>query len=317
MEGKLEHVETCRHPASAFLLIDSQDRVQSSSSSDPSVAVQEKPESFLQPMNNFTIYKRQPFLTGYFHRIAVTECRFEFGTPNVNRRNNLIQFDVVDVSGGNFVTIEINEGFYTPDELASELETQLNTDISGATWTVNYIADCFEITCSDEFVISPYPYPTVEQTLRGLFYMMNFSAKNNGFVPANYSTTQIGMFHPPLVYTRYIDICSRTLTQYQKVKDNSTRENQTPAVLCRIYLTNDENPAYPGSAGTVIERIWNTPKYSSWSPGQFIDQIDIQLRDDAGNLLYIEYNGEQTEAGLKGAIENNNQFQLTLHCSES
>jgi hypothetical protein len=72
----------------------------------------------------------------------------------------------------------------------------------------------------------------------------------------------------------------------------------------------------------VAQRIWNVPKYSSWSPGQFIDQIDIQLRDDAGNLLYIPYNdfsGELTskEDAVAAALQNQNSFQLTLHCSES
>lgn len=317
----LERVETSRPPASAFLLIDSQDRVQVASSTDPSFDVIANPEGALQPMNNFTIYKRQPFLTGYFHRLAVTEIRFEFASPNVNLRNNKLVFDI---SGEpTLITVEIEEGFYTPTQLAAELEAQLLIDAPAYTWNVSFANERFEIECDEVFIVSPEIYPTVEQTLRSLFYMMNFSSVNNGFDPNNYALIQQGMFHPPMVYTRYVDICSRTLTNYQKVKDNSTRENQTPAVLARVYLSSEgntngtNNASYPGNAGIVINRIYNVPKYSSWSPGQYIDQIDIQLRDDAGNLLYIEYNGVQTEAGLKGALENNNQFQLTLHCSES
>ena len=317
MEGRLEQVETNRAPASAFLCIDSQDRIQSSSLRDPAFSVAFEPETVLQPINNFTIYKRQPFLTGYFHRIAVTECRFEMGIPNVNVRNNLIV--VVDASSV-IHTIEIPEGFYTPVELAAELDSQLTADIPTQTWDVQFTGDRFEIESDADFTISPHLYDSAEQTVRGLFFMMNFSYVNTGFF--NPQTTQVSMYHPPMMYTRYIDVCSRTLTQYQKVKDNSTRENQTPAILARIYLTNDSNPNYPGSRGTVIQRIWNVPKYSSWSPGQFIDQIDIQLRDDAGNLLYIPYNdfsGELTskEDAVAATLQNQNSFQLTLHCSES
>jgi hypothetical protein len=75
----------------------------------------------------------------------------------------------------------------------------------------------------------------------------------------------------------------------------------------------------------VIQRIYNVPKYSSWNPGAFIDQIDIQLRDDAGNLLYIPYTSELTEnqidplpgQELLGPTYNANQFQLTCHASET
>jgi len=129
-----------------------------------------------------------------------------------------------------------------------------------------------------------------------------------------------------MAYTRYIDICSRSLTQYQKVKDNSTRENQTPAVLCRIYIGNYSSEGlgdggstatlyYPGCRPAVIQRIFNVPKYASWNPGAFIDQIDIELRDDVGNLLYIP--GDPNRSEELNAVRSNNQFQLTLLASES
>lgn len=315
----VEHTETSRAPASAFLLIDSQDRLQTSTT-----------ESFYnnwfanadQPLNDFTIYKRQPFLSGYFHRIAVAEVRFEYCSPNINLRNNKITF--LDDGAASF-DIEIPQGFYTPLELAAELESQLDAEIPSQTWTVSYENSHFKIESDAEFQILPFDYEDPQQLVKGLYFMMNWNINNSA--P---DTSQIAMDFPSLTYTKYIDICSRQLTQYQKVKDNSTRENQTPAVLCRLYLgnytveglpaTSGQETTWPGARPCVIQRIMNVPKYSMWNPGQFIDQIDIQLRDDTGNLLFIPSNAiseTDIQTEVSGARTNQCSFQLTLHCSES
>jgi hypothetical protein len=335
MSSLNEHpAETQRAPASALLMIDSQDRFQIPSTEAIELWETDKAlqtyAQISQPLNNFTIFKRQPFLTGYFTRVGVTEVRMEYCCPNINERNNAIQF----VLDGDVEVIEIPPAFYTPSQLATQLESELESEFSGTSWTVTYEAELnyFKVVCNDNpsgdetFQIIPYDYTDVggtnEQTLRGLYFMMNFSLATSLL---GTSDTVYGQPFPALVYTRYIDICSRTLTNYQKVKDNSTRDNQTPAVLCRIYLGNyisegvlgGSASTYPGSAPAVIHRIFNVPKYSQWSPGQFIDQIDIQLRDDAGNLLYIP----SVLAG--GAIKEDTQnlnacsFQMTLHASES
>jgi hypothetical protein len=315
-----EHpAETSRQPASAFLFIDSSERTQLSS-----LGQEQSLTSFLttypvQALNQFTIQKRQSFLSGYFTRLAVTEVRFEYNSPNVNKRNNLIVF--FDENDDPF-EIEVPEAFYTPDELATALQTQLTADIPGQTWTVTFTGDFFSITSDADFTIYPAEFPTLDQTLRGLYFMMGFDRT----LTSDANTIQQGSQFPSMAYTRYIDICSRQLTQYQKVKDNSTRENQVPGVLCRIYIGNYTSEGlgdggstatlyYPGCRPAVIQRIFNVPKYASWNPGAFIDQIDIELRDDIGNLLYIP--GDPTRSEVINAINSNNQFQLTLLASES
>lgn len=324
MSGLNEHpAETSRAPASAFLLIDSQDRLQRSSLGNQDVGaflVGLQEGSNTQPLNDFIIQKRQAFLSGYFTRLAVTEVRFEYNSPNVNPRNNKIVF--FDVNSVEHI-ITIDEGFYTPDELADALQSALTTQIPIQTWTVTFTTNNeFDITSDDDFQISPYDgYDTIDQMMRSLFFMMNFNVLY-AFEPLqNHKSSPF----PSMTYTRYIDVCSRALTQYQKVKDNSTRENQTPAVLCRIYLGNYTTEGLgdgdttstlynPGCRPAVIQRIFNVPKYSSWNPGQFIDQIDIQLRDDIGNLLYIAGVASNEK---ENALYTNNDFQLTLHASES
>lgn len=326
MSGLNEHpAETSRAPASAFLLIDSQDRFQKSSLKGyPDVS------GFLwgmieqtntQPVNNFIIQKRQPFLSGYFTRLAVTEVRLEFNSPNVNPRNNKIIF--IDNPGTSH-TITVPENFYTPVELASALQSALTTAIPAQTWTVAFSANAFSIESDEDFQFVPFQYQTIDQSLKGLFFLMGFSPAE-AFID---DTEHFGTIFPPMTYTRYVDVCSRQLTQYQKVKDNSTRENQTPAVLCRIYLGNYTTEGigigdstatlyYPGCRPAVIQRLFNVPKYSAWNPGAFIDQIDIQLRDDVGNLLYVPGFYEDNDTEYSNADATTNEFQLTLHASES
>jgi hypothetical protein len=249
----------------------------------------------------------------------VTEARFEFNSPNVNPRNNQITFfDASDVE----YSITINEAFYTPDELATALENSLTTAIPSQTWDVAYTASSnFQIISDANFLIWPHDYGTPQSILKGLFFMMGFSQVNS-LTPLS---TQEGSIFPSMCYTRYVDVCSRQLTQYQKAKDNSTRENQVPAVLCRLYLGNYTSEGvgdgddtarkiWPGCAPAVIYRYFNVPKMSNWSSGAFIDQIDIELRDDSGNLLYIPgpYDDE-----VQNAILCQNNFQLTLQLSES
>lgn len=330
-----------RFPASAFILIDSSDRIQQAdidqALAEPLVAFPD----YSQPINNFVIQKRQPFLTGFFTRIAVTEVRFEYNAPNVNARNNqmriLIDNDDPDPNTWTQYTITIPEAFYTPDELASEMTTQLNNTIPGPnTWSCVYDSQscAFRIQQDDQdfrFVIAPFLYPNFNQRIRSLPYMMGFSSVN-GYLFS--SDVQYGSPFPSMVYTRYIDICSRQLTQYQKAKDNSTRDNQSPGVLLRLYLTGPAQmlgagdttaeQVWVGCRPCVLHRLFPAPKYCSWSPQAFVDQIDIQLFDDAGNPLYIAPTTNpnivfpsESEKERESAMSNPNQFQLTVHCSET
>lgn len=297
--------QTQRLPASAYLLVDSFDRHQPSEYNDPTLGAN-------QPINNFVIAKRQPFLTGFFNRLALTEIRFPFMIPNINARNNKIT--VID-KNNNPVDITLTEGFYTPDELALQLDSELTTGIPGQTWAVTYEEDLgiFEIVSNFNFTLIPFDYGSANRTRKGLFYMMN------GILSAP-ATTYVTAPSPNMQYTTYVDICSRALTQFQQVKDNSTRENQTQAVIARVYLNSFQGAENVGDGGTsaklywagcrpmIVYRNYNNPKYSTWQPGQFIDAIDIALYDDAGEPLYYPATSINTTT---------NDFQLTFLASEN
>lgn len=312
LEGLLGHGQdpgrTIRQPSNAFLLVDSFDRRQTADITDVSVGN-------IQPLNNFVLQKRQPYLTGYFNRLAVSEIRFPFVSPNVNARNNKIR---CKIGSGSFVTVTLDEAFYTPTDLAASLQIELNNSLPGNNFQVVYndAEANFAITASNAFTIAPFQYGSSIRTQKGLYFMMNMGLNLNLS-----DTNAIGLPSANMQYTAYIDICSRTLTQYQQVKDNSSRENQSPGVLCRLYLNNfcNENLGdgatsaklvWPGCRPQMIYRSFPAPKFASWSPGQFIDQIDIQLFDDAGEPLYyygVDNNGNDSA----------NDFQITLLASEN
>ena len=296
---------TQRSPATAYLLVDSFDRHQTAEYNDPTLPVN-------QPINNFVISKRQPFLTGFFNRLALTEIRFPFFIPNINARNNKI---VVIDAGSNDVEITVPEGYYTPDELATELDNQLTAGIAGQTWAVAYDEEeaVFTIVSNANFTLVPHDYGSANRTRKGLFYMIN------GLLgpPATSYSTAPG---PNMQYTTYIDICSRALTQFQQVKDNSSRENQAQCVVARLFLVNYQSNENVGDGGSSAKLSWAgcrpqmvyrdfaNPKQSAWQPGQFIDAIDIALYDDAGDLLYYPASNINTTS---------NDFQLNFLASEN
>lgn len=316
-----------RPPASAFLLIDSKDRDQRSSLTNPgTVNTPEQAPFWPQPLNDFTIQKRQPFVAGYFHRIGVTEFRMEWVTPNINQRNNKL---IVEMDNSlTEAVVRVPEGFYTPNELAAALDAALTTAVPGETWNVTYDDGeaSFNITTvNNGFTLKPYIYPTIEQTKKGLYFMINW-ALGTGNGGGGTSKDQSGQPISSLSYTSYIDVCSSGLTQYQDVKDNGTNEGQAPGVLLRVYLGNytteglgdggtSSETVRPGCRPCVIHRIYNVPKYSKWSPGEYVNKIDIQLRDDTGNLLYVP--GDYLNTGTQFIYAASNSFQMTVHCSEN
>lgn len=291
---------TQREPATAFVCVDSFDRHQPAQPSGVLIT---------QPINNFVIQKRQTFMSGFFHRVGLTEVRFPFSTPNINPRNN-----VIDVSAnGVTVAVDVPLGFYTPVELAAELQGRLTTLIPAVTWTVAYTEELgvFDITGNANFTLAPHDFGLPLQNRKGLYYMMNWSNTAVGAL----TFTSLPM--PNMQYTTYVDICSRALTQFQQSKDSSSRENQAPGLLCRLYLNNFTNEnlgdgdtsaklTWPGCRPQMVHRLFPAPKMSAWQPGQFVDQIDLVLYDDCGNLLYYI-----------DPVNTSSDYQVTLLLSEN
>jgi hypothetical protein len=77
---------------------------------------------------DINIYKSQTLFSGAVERIGLTEINLPFNIPNVNKTNNVLFFKEETGAEANIV---IEEGFYTPAELASAVRMALNGVIMG------------------------------------------------------------------------------------------------------------------------------------------------------------------------------------------
>ncbi len=81
------------------------------------------------------------------------------------------------------------------------------------------------------------------------------------------------------LYTRWIDITSRTLLQNTKMPLSGTDVPST--LLVRVYL-GKENQAH----GTTFVEIENVPlQWINWRTDQAINSVDLQMRDEFGQLV--------------------------------
>lgn len=83
------------------------------------------------------------------------------------------------------------------------------------------------------------------------------------------------------LYTRWIDVTSRTLLQNTKMPLSGT---DVPVnLLIRVYLNKEDQ-----RSGTTFIEIENTPlQWINWRNSQAINSVDIQMRDEFGELIEV------------------------------
>jgi hypothetical protein len=111
-------------------------------------------------------------------------------------------------------------------------------------------------------------------------------------------------------YTSYIDVISNTITINQFTRDVSTDNNTGYNLLARIYINQNLRPNinktlitgsdgttvagynytydYPGMTPMMINWEAEYPKQIRWDKEAFLAGVQIQLKDDMGNLLYFQ-----------------------------
>jgi hypothetical protein len=209
----------------------------------------------------------------------------------------------------------IPRGFYNPTQLATAITAAMNADIGGSIVTVTYETTLYNIgrfvfTCIANYKIvfnAIVSNSSVGITKNQTLITLGANAFN--FI----SPQAVQVFSPPTMsYTRWIDLCSSTLTKYQRVKDATTLPADAHIVtLARIYLT-PPNVAQNSSfgAGPLNGLPFNftvdfsTVKWCKWSPREVLSNFDIQIRDEFGQLLYWTPN-----SGI--------EYQFTLLASET
>lgn len=315
-------------------------------------------------------------MSGQIRRIALTECNVQWDIPNVNERNftlTLQYFNTLGVSQG-FARIFIQQGFYSPAELLLAISDALNFDADltayfganpfivsmvndfGTTTivpslplntgpaqrTTNVPRVSIELSTAAQAIglfaiipsTSPRSFTGLEQKRDDLTTMLGFapSIKNGSTAKA----VQIVGGYASFQYTPYIDIVSRTLTQFQKVADADTSAASQPQKLARLYLANEAitpffasaSYAANGSLTAADDNIIGTgaftfrhefkiPKMIEWNSERNIDVIQLELLDSNGIPLPILYQSSYDKDTKIATYINQAEFQFTLQASEA
>ena len=280
-----------RVPATANLMIDSADRVNSSGTT---------------PWN-FLINKPNNLIQGFFTRVGVTEVVLDWCVPNISSANGLNTFIVSDISGvaipANTGTITIPDGCYTMANLLDNLVAQLNTvawGVAGTTFSVSTAAGRVSLACTRSFQV------------QGTTLLTALAIPNNQ-IEVSLSNLYIPCCADIRPYT-YIDIVSSQLTAVQSVKDASTAP-LVRDVLCRWYFDEDTQesydaygfPIYQGYKPFCRRRIFSPPKQIKWESIANVGQLSFQVYDNAGDLL--TYSTPASAAHLN--------WRMTLQLSEA
>lgn len=272
-----------RPPASALLLVDSTDRYGTGWPLSPN-SVKTSSEWRLNFPTNV--------LSGYFTRLALTQLNFQWNIPTIlTGYNDSLRMSVVSLGSQ---TITLAQGWYSPTDMATQLQTALQTAYPTNAFTVSFNQTLGGFTFSgtnDFWFVAPtsagggVPTDVYVRTYKTLGLIGN---TNNVNPPNNSYTAGI----PSMVATGYIDICSSYLTKYQRVKDSSTLINQPRQdMIARLYPVAPNtridltSTASIGSHPFNICVDYNVPKQMMWSPDEAISNFDIQVRDELGELL--------------------------------
>jgi hypothetical protein len=302
-------------------------------------------------------------LNGFIKRLALTEVNMEWNVPNVNSYNNKFAIGLTssDISNGDpdvatvneiILRVEIATGFYTPTELALELQTKLNADLSSANVLVGGATEELKVivepktlyitlvadlgTSLGEFFV-PYesvaPFTKVDTANCTMYEMLGFGSllTSSSLSPSSGSARyEIYGNYASYLYTRYIDITSENLTKKQEVKDSSTQPPEIGAsnLLARLYVAppglSESRFDISGSGcnivGTrpfILYKEYNTPKYIYWDAREFINLIDIKVYDDKGRPIYEQVEQLDINAGAGYSAGNTAEFQLTILASEN
>ncbi len=314
-----------RPPATAVMTIDSRDRVKI----DPATGYR------IDTTTPYEVYinKQQTLMNGYFTRIAMSEINMQWGIPNVNTTNNTLTLDQANDPEGpeiDSTSIAIQENFYTPEELARAVQTELNAagGVFGfESWTCVWLEqdNRFVINANDPnayFRISPQNIGAQDD----LCNLMGLSYPSQVF-----GRVVVGSF-ASMQYTPYFDVVSSNITKKQNVRDNSTSFLTGQNLLCRVYISQPgvtpqrDRTALDEEAETTIVgcrpftlyREYSTPKQIYWDTKEFINVIDLRLVDYKGNTLYSLPQRAVDDAGTVSTFCGDaSQFQLTLQVTET
>jgi hypothetical protein len=288
----------------------------------------------------------------------VSQIQLQYNLPTIQPFNNDNFVLYIESSVGSSVylpfPLSLPYGFYTPEELATMLEVQLNditnlpsgftviysqgdpNTIGNNTVDPRFFAFSGFIILSNlnlrirlpqvavvngirvnELVYDPlllYNEQELATTLK-TYKVFGFNILNS-----NARLSQRSFVIPNFLYTPYIDIYSDALTNYQRLKDTDSSTSKRKGLVSRIYISNTasvQTTTAKGALGTspfVATYGFESPKVIEWTPETAVNSLDFQLRDCYGELLFTIALVSGSPDYLTEAF--NTEFQMTLLCIE-
>lgn len=298
------------------------------------------------------IQTKKALLYGYFNRLAVTEFQLSFRVPTlVSGVNNIFYLQVwpggYSLGGSTSYPITVPAGYYTPVLLALAIQTAIRAATTNLTTAVSFTVTAptsqstiaalvsgtittgftFNTNTADAITLVNPPASAATESARlsaAKFYRLvgantaSFGVPTTAPVPTPSAICRT--MSPNFLPTDYVDIVSKTLTNYKDTKDTNSSEQAPQGVLGRIYLTDAGafpqmavsnsfmDPNVLGCSPFTITKKWSAPNWSQWSPNQAINTIDIKLLDMYGNTLYW------SNADTTGSATT--EWQMTILASE-
>jgi len=259
--------------------------------------------------NNFILQSQTSYIYGYMYKLIVSQIQVQYNVPTVildlNDKIYLIDESVV---GGQAYGIPIPYGFYTPNELSAVLQITIRALTPFTTMSVTYENSNFVFISAVPY-LQPFSFPSditmkfdlglneaqITTTLKTYRLLgITIDNSNPGVLQESYDAANF-------MYTPYIDIYSDTLTNYQRVKDTDTTIKNSKGLIARVYLSGVGNPQTSigssalGSAPFIMTADLNSPKVIRWTPDVTVTTIDIQVKDQYGDLLPGYDTGFNTE----------------------
>jgi hypothetical protein len=289
----------------------------------------------LSATENCLLQTSRNLLYGYFSRVALTQFQLNYNVPTiVAGYNDILAFVVTGNVAPQYVALR--EGYYTPEQLAVEVQLQiraaagnplpafivrapqnpatvgLQAPISGAFAQPKVIASFQFATGSAATMNFILGYDTVgsgaipidlQRRVAKLSRMLGLNKACYGYTeaqnpittaPSPWAAVQAGI--PNLMPTDYVDIVSKTLSNYKDNKDDNSSQQSPGCVLGRVWLTEGQTAtsvangwpqaSLQGQSPQVFVKNWYNPNWSQWSPNQSVSSVDVTLLDMWGEPLF-------------------------------
>jgi len=315
------NVEISRNAASQYLVLDSRNRNQSSTPNKINI----------QPWNDFRLQRPQSIMESFATRIGVAEIRFPWFIPNITKKNNT--FVYAGYIGGILQTavITVPYGFYTPDELVTEINLLMAAEAYQYGLVLSYLDGQYTFTPAVGVTESLAPFIALANDINLIpsenrYYNSASLCLTLGMVYDNVAFLQGAVeefsgSYTETLYTQYVDIISNKYNQYTTNLDGNTFSGGSNRLLCRLYLA-DEVSVGNNYAELyqphLIHRQFKNPKLVMWNKDSVVDWLDIQVVDQYNELVPLPTYYQLGDGGVSVSTPSAYpDFQITLLATEN